>query len=108
MQHSDKKKMLIESPMRFESWPTFWSNGVHLSNRCTGNLYRLLVATNLNLFADLEVDFRVLPGEEAEGLRFAHCIREFCRQDMIFNMVESIMCGGSFCFLLFLNLLDIA
>ena len=45
----------------------------------------VLAATNLNLFADLEVDFRVLPGEEAEGLRFAHCIREFCRQDMIFN-----------------------
>ena len=45
----------------------------------------LLAATNLNLFADLAVDFRVLPGEEAEGLRFAHCIREFCRQDMIFN-----------------------
>ena len=42
----------------------------------------LLAATNLNLFADLEVDFRVLPGE---GLRFAHCIRELCRQDMIFN-----------------------
>ena len=43
----------------------------------------VLAATNLNLFADLEVDFRVPPSEEAEG--FAHCIREFCRQDMIFN-----------------------